>query len=244
MVLLTIGYSTLSDRAENIVYPRQPDWEYQLHVQAEKTPVNKPNTFYLDSAGVAKSRNSAIIHANGKYLLFGDDDVVFDETEITKALDYLEQHPEISLLLASAVDETGQLRKNYPTATKKLTLTNSARAATYEMIIRVDEVKKLSIRFDEEFGAGAKNYLGDEYIFIADLIKAGGNAVFAPIPIAMHPANSSGARWGETADRIARAKVFDRVFGKLAPVVRLAFGLRRLAELGGLANVLRFTFSR
>ena len=244
MPLLTIGYSTLAGRAKNISYPKNTDWEYQLHVQQSLTKQAKPGVFYLDSAGVAKSRNSAIQHANGTYLLFGDDDVVVNEQALSEALVYLDQHPKVSLLLASAVDEAGNLRKNYPVKLTQLTKFNCARAATYEMIVRVADVKKHAVLFDEDFGAGAKNYLGDEYIFITDLLSKGAKCVFAPISIAMHPANSSGARWGEQQDRIARARVFKRVFGPMAMPVRLAFALRRMTELGGVANAAKFVISR
>ena len=244
MPMLTIGYSTLAGRAGNIVYPDNPSWQYQQHIQGAKTKPRRPDTFYLESKGVAKSRNSAIENANGKYLLFGDDDVTFDAAEIQKALDYLDQNPKVSLVLASAVDESGELRKTYPLKKTELNRFNSAKAATYEMILRVEHAKNLNVRFDEDFGAGAKNYLGDEYIFIVDLIKAGGSAVFLPLKIAVHPADSSGSRWGEKQDRIARAMVFSRVFGKLAIFVRAGFALRRLNELGGLSNALRFTFGR
>jgi len=241
---LTIGYSTLADRAKNIVFPKNSDWEYQLHIQQAVKKTTKPGFFYLNSIGVAKSRNSAIRNAAGTYLLFGDDDVVFNEEALATALRYLDQNPEVSLLLASAVDETGHLRKNYPEKQTQLTKFNCARAATYEMIVRVEDVKNHSVVFDENFGAGAKNYLGDEYIFITDLISKGARCVFMPIPIAMHPANSSGARWGEQQDRIARARVFTRVFGPLAMPVRLAFALRRITELGGIWNAVKFVISR
>ena len=244
MPLLTIGYSTLAARVKNIRFPKSADWEYQVHVQQAKTKPVKPGVVYLDSSGVAKSRNSAIQHASGTYLLFGDDDVVFHEQALTEALRYLDHHPKVSLLLASAVDETGNLRKNYPTRLTKLNKFNCARAATYEMIVRVEDVKKYGVLFDEDFGAGAKNHLGDEYIFIADLVSKGAKCVFAPIPIAMHPANSSGARWGSKEDRIARARVFKRVFGPLAMPVRLAFSLRRIPELGGFMNAAKFVISR
>jgi hypothetical protein len=138
----------------------------------------------------------------------------------------------------------GKLRKNYPQEIEVLGLFNSAKAATYEMIVRVADVKRLGARFDERFGAGVENYLGDEYIFIVDLIRAGGRARFLPVTIASHPEVSSGSGWGTQRDRVARAKVFSRVFGPLAPAARLAFGLRRLSELGGLGNLVRFVFGR
>lgn len=244
MPKLTIGYSTLASRLENVLLPNNDDWEYQFHIQGAASTTPKARHFYLRGAGVAKSRNSAIDHATGEYLLFGDDDVVFNPHQLQLAIDYLDQNQNISLLIAQAEDETGSLRKNYPVQITKLTRFNSAKAATYEMIVRVAAIRERGIRFDEDFGAGVPNYLGDEYIFISDLLKAGGRAVFAPFTIAMHPAESSGSRWGKTEDRIARAMVFTRVFGAMAPLIRTFFALRRLKELGGLVNAGKFICGR
>jgi hypothetical protein len=112
------------------------------------------------------------------------------------------------------------------------------------MMIRVDLVKQLEVRFDERFGAGAELYLGDEYIFISDLIKAGAKCEFSPLFVATHPSDSSGERWGTQSDRRARAAVFDRVFGKSAPLIRLAFGIRRIKYLGGLTQLALFVVGR
>jgi hypothetical protein len=122
-----------------------------------------------------------------------------------------------------AVDETGKLRKSYPTKSHQLKLTNSAKAATYEMMIRVSDIKGAGIKFDENFGAGATNYLGDEYIFIADALRSGLKGQFEPIVIATHPTESSGSLRNSTTDRRARAKIFSRVFGIWAPVMRGLF---------------------
>lgn len=257
MIKLTLGYSTLAERVEDMVQPPLHDrWEAFLIVQnpnqidwqgsRAKAILARDDVSLelLETKGVAKSRNKAIWLARGEYLVFSDDDVTFDMAGLDSAIEFLDQNPKCSLLLAQAVDETGKLRKRYPTKVTKLNKFNSARAATYEMIIRVDAVRQLGVQFDEDFGAGAKNYLGDEYIFIVDLMKAGASCVFAPITIAMHPTESSGSRWGSQADRRARAIIFTRVFGALAPLVRLPFGMRRLKELGSLKNLLLFTLGR
>ena len=254
---LTLGYSTLAERVATLVEPPvNPNWETVLVVQNPNqfdwqgtrfTELSARNDFRhheLVSKGVAKSRNKAIDLAKGEYLIFSDDDITFSATGLQQAIDYLDSHPEVSLLLGQAIDESGTLRKRYPKTIEKLGSLNSARAATYEMIIRVSEVRKLGVRFDEDFGAGAKNYLGDEYIFVVDLIKAGGKAVFVPITLAQHPTESSGSRWGSEQDRRARAIIFTRVFGALAPFVRLPFGIRRRRELGSLKNVLLFVLGR
>jgi glycosyltransferase involved in cell wall biosynthesis len=198
----------------------------------------------LPSKGVAKSRNAAISNAETKYLLFGDDDIVFNEDSINSAIAFLESNPEISILLLQAVDEDNVLRKSYPTKAHKLKLTNSAKAATYEMIIRVADFKSKSIYFDENFGAGAKNYLGDEYILIADALRAGLKGQFLPLTIAMHPAESSGNLRNTKNDALARSKIFTRVFGIWAPAMRLLFVLKPPAKRFGLRNTLSFIFGK
>jgi len=248
MTRLTIGYSVLAERLRNITPPTMESAELLVVVQNPgKTDYSKNllATFEeLASSGVAKSRNRAIELAGGDYLVFADDDIVFDTNGLDQICQYLDEHPEVAIALAQAQDQTGKLRKNYPKAVEKLSLLNSARAATYEMVVRVERIRELGVNFDTDFGAGVENYLGDEYIFIADLLRAGGKGVFLPITIATHPEDSSGSGWGTERDRKARAKVFTRVFGVFAPAVRLAFGFRRLRELGGAGNLVRFVLGR
>ena len=246
MKKLTVGYSVLADRAKNITPPQNADWELLIITQGGEAAKRFPQAkqLSLETTGVAKSRNAAIDNASGEYLVFADDDIVFSEQGLQEAITYLDQNHDVSLVLCRASDTVGKLRKNYPQEIEVLGLFNSAKAATYEMIVRVADVKRLGVRFDERFGAGVENYLGDEYIFIVDLIRSGGRARFLPVTIASHPEVSSGSGWGTKRDRVARAKVFSRVFGPLAPAARLAFGLRRLRELGGLGNLVRFVFGR
>lgn len=257
MQKLTLGYSTLADRVGNIVLPPlRSGWEVSVVIQNPKSIawrgaglaqlVAREDLVIeeLKSKGVAKSRNRNIWLARGEYLVFGDDDVSFNVPGLLEAISYLDQNPQYSLLLGMAQDPSGRARKRYPGKIQKLTRFNSAKAATYEMIIRVDAVRQLGVIFDEQFGAGAKNYLGDEYIFVVDLMSAGGQAVFVPVVLATHPENSSGSSWGSEQDRQARAAIFTRVFGKTAWLVRLAFGIRRLRELGGLRKLWLFVLAR
>lgn len=248
--LLTIAYSTLPSRIKSIQYPAtSTEREILVIVQNpdESSYVfngSGARLIELKSRGVAKSRNAALERASGKYLLFGDDDITFDENGIERAVDYLEKHPDCSILLLRAVDETGVLRKNYVERESAIKLTNSARAATYEMMVRVDAIRAKGIRFDENFGAGVVNYLGDEFIFIADALRAGLKGVHLPVVIALHPKESSGSRWGSPEDLAARATVFNRVFGWKAPIFKAAFLLRTNNPFPGLRKALKFIFKR
>ena len=112
------------------------------------------------------------------------------------------------------------------------------------MIVRVESVRNKRVAFDENFGAGVQNYLGDEYIFITDLLKKGGKATFLPLTIAIHPEESSGSRWGTESDLRARAQVFQRIFGVTAPLIRIAFYLKNYRKFGGLKNLLKFSVGK
>jgi len=247
-VVLTFGFSTTSQRIKNLKRPESSiSHEVLVLVQNPKeasyvfdTP--KAKLVELKSVGVAKSRNAALKYASGKYLIFGDDDITFKDSGIQKAIDYLESNPDCSIILAQAEDETGALRKRYENKVTPLKLTNSARAATYELIVRVEDIRKAGVNFDEEFGAGAKNYLGDEYIFIADCLRKGLKGSRFPQVVAIHPTESSGSRWGSDEDLAARAKVFTRVFGWFAPFARAGFLLRTKQKRPSIYRSMKFIF--
>ena len=249
-VILTFAYSTLANRVKNISYPMKDESrEFIVLVQnpSEQSYVfDSPNKklVELKSRGVAKSRNAALKYSAGKYLIFGDDDITFDENGIKELIKYFETHPECAIIMAQTTDETGALRKSYPAKAHKLTRFNSAKAATYEMMVRVEAIRNLGIQFDENFGAGVDNFLGDEYIFIADALKRGLQGMYLPIRVAIHPKESSGSAWGTDKDLKARAAVFTRVFGPTAPIFRALFLMKSRKGSVGLAKAIRFILAR
>jgi hypothetical protein len=261
MVSLTFGYSTLASRLSNIQLPdltKHPDWDILITVQSGTTSapaaglVKAPAGSNIEllsfpGVGVTKLRNQVLKNSKGKYLIFSDDDIIFDQNGLTEAIAYLEKSG-AGLLLGQAVDESGKLRKTYPSQIQRLNKFNSAKAATYEMVVNLDQVRAAGVLFDENFGAGAEQtYLGDEYIFICDLLSAGIRCDFVPIVIATHPTDSSGSGWGSQRDRIARSLVFDRAFkgNRTLPfMARVAFGIRKLGKGLTLGTYIRFIFKR
>ena len=249
-VKLTIAYSTLSNRAKNIKFPqRTKEREFIVLVQKssesdDELTFPESKIIGLKNRGVAKSRNAALKYGAGKYLIFADDDITFNEAGLERLVEYFEAHPDCSIIMGQTVDETGVLRKTYPSKPHSLTRFNSAKAATYEMMVRLDAIREKGITFDEHFGAGAENFLGDEYIFIADALKKGLKGVFLPVVVAIHPKESSGSTWGTDRDLAARAKVFTRVFGVSAPLFRALFLLKSRKGPVRAAKALRFILGR
>ncbi|NBQ92914.1 MAG: glycosyltransferase [Micrococcales bacterium] len=254
---LTFGYSTLSSRLENIQLPdlsNHPDWMVLITVQSGDSSEPKSSrapgparVLGFPGRGVTKLRNAVIQNSDTDYLIFADDDVIFNLENIELAIQHMKKTG-LGLLLGQAIDETGKLRKSYPTKLTRLNKINSAKAATYEMLIDLRQIKASGVLFDEAFGAGAETtYLGDEYIFICDLVSKGVICEFVPITLAVHPKDSSGSGWGTDRDRRARALIFDRAFKgnrTLPYLVRIGFGLRKLGKELSFGNYLKFIFKK
>ena len=245
---ITMGYSSLADRVVDIEFPdfSQPH-EIVLSIQNPtaqkyKLPPSKGEFRIIESSelGVAKSRNTVIENTLTEYLIFADDDAAIEVEGLKQVLSYLDIHPDCDLVLGVTINEQGVPRKRYPVKEQKLTLFNSAKAGTIEMVARVPSIRRRGVRFDENFGAGTKNKLGDEYIFIADLIRAGGKGIFLPIVVASHADESSGSSVAADDNLDSRAKVFTRVFGKWSPLMRAIFYLRRRRWNFKIVEFLRF----
>jgi hypothetical protein len=241
---LTIGYSVLASRAGTIAFPPEGT-DAEILVCVQGGDVSLPDApagtrvVPVPGVGVGRSRNAVLAHATRRYLLFSDDDVALDLDGVAAGIRHLETTGR-ALALGRGVDTEGNARKRHPTAPRTLTLLNSGRAATYEMLVDREQVRARGVGFDERFGAGAALHLGDEYLFIADLLRAGLSADAVPLVFARHPVASSGARWGTSADSHARAVAINRVFGPWAPAARLAFAVKNRSKLGGTAALWRF----
>ena len=251
---VTLGFSSLVARVSNIrVPPEMADAEVLVITQDPKgpdrvAPIAAPDdsswrTIALQSVGVAKSRNAAIDNASRRYLLFADDDISRQADGVVAAAAALAQSG-AAVALARAIDETGALRKNYPDGTRDLKLTNSAKAATYEMLVDVEQVRAAGVRFDERFGAGAPNYLGDEYIFIADCLRAGLRGLSVPYVVALHPTDSSGSRWSVDGDLSARGKALERAWNSRATLAKAAFAWRNRRQFESLRARVSFVATR
>jgi len=238
---LTVGYSTLASRVQSMVVTKETElFDVLVSIQKDaEFELPKAKTLELNSTGVTKSRNAVIDNTETEYLVFADDDIEVIPNGLRQVVEYMDHHPDVSLVLAR-VNAGEKPRKNYPSEITKLTKLNSAKAATPEMVIRVEDIRQAGVYFDEEFGAGAKNYLGDEYIFVSDCLSKGLKAVSVPISIASHDALSSGTLWQSTESAVARARVFSRVFGPMAIWAKLGFAIKNYSNFGSLKLVWKF----
>ncbi|MGC4176018.1 hypothetical protein [Demequina sp.] len=250
---LTIGYSSLTDRVRTIEVPTSAK-AAEVLILTQRRPgapdavvpralEERASVVALDSLGVAKSRNAAISMAGRTYLLFGDDDVAIYLKGVLDAARHLERTG-AALALGCAVDDSRRTRGRRSARAQRLTLRNSGRAATYLMLIDVEQVRSSGVRFDERFGAGMPNYLGDEYIFIADLLRAGLRCDAVPFVVGMHPSHSSGALWSIGRDLPARAAAIERAWGSRAMIPKAAIAAKNWGKIRNVRAAAAFVFRR
>lgn len=241
---LTIGLSTLYDRLRLLTLDRLPvvqGAEYLIVVQFDPEIVDEAfvqqvcrERFLRDDVrvetlsgyGVARSRNAVIDHARTEFLWFADDDLILYPEVIARIPSLFDARPGMAVLCGKSANAAGEDRKAYPSSETRLTRFNSARYATFEIATALPLIKGKNIRFDTGFGAGTKNYLGDEYIFIVDSLAAGLCCSFVLANFCKHPSISSGLVALPEKHRAQRV-LFKRVFGSSAMIFYFAFALKQ-----------------
>jgi hypothetical protein len=256
---LTVAVSTRGARALGLAdraFPQEPGVDTLVLVQdCDADPALGPaldrlaarpgvTVLRLATTGLARSRNAALAAARGEILLLADDDVVHPPGAHAGIRGFFAENPGLDLFVGRSLDPDGRPRKRPLPRRRRLTRLNAARASSHEIALRLAPVRAKRLAFDEGFGVGAgtEALLGEEYVFLADALAAGLRGAHDPLPVSVHPHESSGFVWRGEAQARARALVFARVFGRAAPLVRLAFALknrRRFAAFADLAAFLR-----
>lgn len=146
----------------------------------------------IDSKGLSKNRNHALTKGTAPVCLIADDDVDYFEDGLIALMDVFDRHPEIGV--ASFMYE-GNDDKCYPD--KPVNLDKRPRGfytSSIEMAFRRETVEKTGVKFDENFGLGARFGSGEEDLWLHSLLKNGVNGRFFPILIARHEGLSTGRR--------------------------------------------------
>jgi len=166
---------------------------------------------FVDGVGVANSRNEALRRCESDILLFSDDDAPIVPGGITSLQRAFRDCPGLDFLLLRSVNESGELRKQYPKSGSRATMRNTGRMGTIEIAVRPTRVRNSGVQFDPAFGAGSGNPVGDEYLFITDMLKKSLKGRHCSVVIATHPDISSGLR-ASNAHKESHRQVFRKVY--------------------------------
>lgn len=210
MVLVQFLFSTVNGKLLRNIIP-----ENSVIVDQGALPNVFQNCFYIHSTefGLSKSRNLAINNCSGAYCLISDDDVVFKDNVGHIIQSWFEKTNADILTFQIETPDGGQF-KPYPQQAFKHTLRSLFRVSSIEIAFRRQSVQAAGLSFDERFGLGATFPTGEEVIFLTDAYRAGLNIHYVPVPIVIHPVESSGsALFHNDALLMAKGAMFVRALG-------------------------------
>lgn len=138
--------------------------------------------------GVSRNRNIALAHANqhSEFVIFSDDDLVFDEGYEQKITDEFDRHPEVEAIKFNLHDlsSTRKISMKRIERFEKATRRNMASSGVWGLVIRTEIVKRRNLHFHENFGPGTDNFCGEDTIFVMELFDKKINVYRSPIEIA------------------------------------------------------------
>ncbi len=189
----------------------------------------------LEGRGLSNSRNAALAQADQPLVLFADDDQTLDPAGIMALAQAFVQDPGLALAAGWRAE-----RLSTRARAQRLTRLNSGRICAPEFMVRLAPIRAAGLRFDPEFGLGARYPVAEDYIFVCDILRAGLAGVSLPVVTGAHPHDSTGDNWSDPDLMRARQAMIRRAFGPWAPLMRLAYALKHRRRMGGVGRALGF----
>ncbi|MDF3420200.1 glycosyltransferase family 2 protein [Sulfitobacter sp. KE29] len=241
---ITVAIATMGERACQIpLPPPRPGLCYLVMIQRAPDPLPRSDrsdlTYVaLDSLGLSRSRNAALEACRTPYLVFADDDMTLDTEGLCQLAQVMTDAPHLDFVAGwrhERLPAAGPRREPH-----RLRKSNAGRICAPELMVRMEPVRRAGLRFDPEFGVGAPYPVGEDYIFICDMLDAGLRGDGLPIVTGSHPAASTGEQWGDAQLMKARRRVLGRCFGATAGLITTAYILRHRKRFAGWKEAWRF----
>ena len=179
---------------------------------------------FMYNKGLSKNRNNALNNLDSDIILICDDDVTFCKNFKDTILSAYKKYPKSDIITFQIQKPSGELMRNYKPNTFKHNKFSILMVSSICITFRKKSFIENKLKFDKNFGLGAKYCVGEENIFLKDAIDKKLNLRYIPKPIVIHKAESSGSNWRDELI-ISRVVVFKRMYG----------------VLGGLASVFYFS---
>ena len=239
--------ATFGDRAAALTLPPpRPDLSYVVvHQSPTARPealLARPDVIYIaqEGRGLSRSRNAAIEAATGEHLFVLDDDVAFDPDAAARLAGLAERHgADVACCYHRFTDGTTTLRSHAP-----LTLTRSriGSVTSIDLSFARRAIVDAGVRFDTDFGLGARYPSCEEAVFLGDCLSAGLRAVRFPVEVCTHPPESSGTDFYSSPERaLVRRRMLERIFGRGAPLFVAAFWAKKLPQAARHGHARTFT---
>lgn len=136
----------------------------------------------FDDRGVGRNRNNALLRARGDLVLFGDEDIIYDDDYESKVVSAFQLHPEADLILFN-VQVVEERRTYLNTRAGRIHWYNYGRYPTYAVCARRERLQRANVWFSLLFGGGAPYSNGEDSLFLHDCLKKGLRLYASPVVI-------------------------------------------------------------
>lgn len=155
--------------------------------------------FSYREKGLAKSRNRALMLSKGDIIILTDDDISLFENTIDIITEKFKQNEQFDILTFKYERKNQNKHKKYRKKEFIHNYNSARRICSVEIVMRRSSIIKNKLKYDEQFGLGARYNSGEENIFLKDCLDNGLKLKFIPLSIVMHPLESLSAPylWSE-----------------------------------------------
>lgn len=192
-------------------------------------PIEDNNTTNMFTSGLSKSRNKGLDETTADIILISDDDLTYlpnIDVSIQKAF---AEYPDADIITFK-IGKSGELDyKKYSDKPFYHNLKTVMSVSSVEIAVRKETINS-KLRFDEDFGLGAKYPTGEEVIFLTDALKQGKSILFYPLTIAIHPDVSSGSNYNVKNLAKAKGAMLFRIFSYKSYLLCVVFALKHYSK--------------
>ena len=124
--------------------------------------------------GVGLNRNIALLRAEAEYVLFSDDDVVYNDDMPCQVLKAFSEIPEADILIFGMdILKTGKAVEKRHLMTKRRYVWKSLRFGTYTIAAKRKSLLQNNILFNQLFGGGCMYSAGEDSLFLKSCFDHG-----------------------------------------------------------------------
>lgn len=178
--------------------------------------------------GLSKSRNHALSVSDGDVCVIADDDMRYEDGYGRIIEDAYIRNPQADVI-AFHVDSDDPRQQKKIMKKGRLNRVMTMKIASWQITFKRKSLVDAGISFDERFGAGTANYMGEENILLYDCVRKGLAVYYEPIKIATLK-DDEPSTWFEGYNNkyfIAKGYVFRRMSKLLWPIYVLQFAVRK-----------------
>lgn len=190
----------------------------------EREPGGHLVRFYsFPERGVGRSRNEAILRAEGDICLFSDGDIVYEPGYARAVAAEFENRPDADMILFNVTVEEAR-RTYFITERKKVRWYNCGRYGAVSFAVKRESLLASGVTFSLLFGGGARYSNGEDSLFLKEFMAKGYSVYTAPVTIAREEAGDSTWFQGYNEKFFRdRGVLYRYLYGRLHNVMALRF---------------------